>query len=130
MRRALVTGASGAIGAAICRELSTRGFHIVAHANRRIAEAEALAEELKNAGGSAEAVAFDVCDNQATLKALEKILEGGAVQILVNNAGVHDDVLLPAMDESRWRHVIDVSLNGFFNVTQPLLMPMLRTPNS
>ena len=47
--------------------------------------------------------------------------------MLVNNAGIHDDVLMPAMDESRWKRVIDVSLNGFYNVTQPLLMPMIRT---
>ena len=127
MKRALVTGGSGMIGAAICRELSADGFHVVVHAHRRMAEAEALAATLRDGGGSAEAVAFDVGDNAATLAALTKILETGPVQVLVNNAGIHDDVLMPAMDESRWRRVIDVSLNGFYNVTQPLLMPMIRT---
>ena len=127
MKRALVTGGSGTIGAAICRALSANGFHVVVHAHRRLAEAESLATALRNGGGSAEAVAFDVCDNATTLAALTRILEMGPVQVLVNNAGIHDDVLLPAMDETRWKRVIDVSLNGFYNVTQPLLMPMIRT---
>ena len=127
MKRALVTGGSGSIGAAICRELSANGFHVIVHAHQRLAEAESLAAALRDAGDSAEAVSFDVCDNAATLAALTLILEAGPVQVLVNNAGIHDDVLMPAMSESRWRRVIDVSLNGFYNVTQPLLMPMIRT---
>ena len=97
------------------------------HAHRRLAEAALLATALCDAGGSAEAVSFDVCDNAATLAALTAILNVGTVQVLVNNAGIHDDVLMPAMSESRWKSVIDVSLNGFYNVTQPLLMPMIRT---
>ena len=127
MKRALVTGGSGVVGTAICRELSVRGFHVVVHANRRLAEAASLAAALRDGGGSAEAVAFDVCDNAATGAALAMIIASGPVQVLVNNAGIHDDVLLPAMDEARWKRVIDVSLNGFYNVTQPLLMPMIRT---
>ena len=127
MKRALVTGGSGSIGTAISRELSDNGFHVIVHAHRRLAEAESLAAAIRDGGGSAEAVAFDVCDYAATLAALGAILEAGPVQVLVNNAGIHDDVLMPAMDESRWRRVIDVSLNGFYNVTQPLLLPMLRT---
>ena len=127
MKRALVTGGSGAIGAAICRELSARGFHVIVHANRRHAQAASLAAALCDDGGSAEAVAFDVCENAASGTALAAILESGPVQVLVNNAGIHDDVLLPAMSEARWRRVIDVSLNGFYNVTQPLLMPMIST---
>ncbi len=127
MKRALVTGGSGAIGSAICRELSARGFHVVVHANQRLTEAEFLAAALREGGGSAESVAFDVCDNAATTSALAMIVKSGPIQVLVNNAGIHDDVLMPAMDEKRWRRVIDVSLNGFYNVTQPLLMPMIRT---
>ena len=126
MKRALVTGGSGTIGAAICRELSACGLHVVVHANRHLAGAEALVAELNSRGGSAEAVAFDVCDNAATGAALAAIVASGTVQVLVNNAGIHDDMLMPAMDEARWRRVIDVSLNGFYNVTQPLLMPMIR----
>jgi 3-oxoacyl-[acyl-carrier protein] reductase len=127
MKRALVTGGSGAIGAAICRELSAQGFHVVVHANQRAAEARDLATALRAQGGSAEAIAFDVCDHAAAASALGGLLAGGPIQVLINNAGIHDDALLPAMDEARWRRVIDVSLHGFFNVTQPLLMPMIRT---
>jgi 3-oxoacyl-[acyl-carrier protein] reductase len=127
MRRALVTGGSGAIGGAICRALSAQGFHVVVHAGRRIDEARRLADDLKAAGGSAEATTFDVTDHAATGAALAKILAGGPIQGLVHNAGIHDDALFAAMDESRWRRVLDVSLQGFFNVTQPLLMPMVQT---
>jgi 3-oxoacyl-[acyl-carrier protein] reductase len=127
MKRALVTGGSGAIGSAICRALASQGFHVVVHAGRRMAEATRIAEALKGAGGSAEAATFDVTDNAATGAALARILDGGPIQGLVHNAGVHDDALLAAMDEARWRRVIDVSLQGFFNVTQPLLMPMVKT---
>jgi len=127
VKRALVTGGSGAIGGAICRELASQGLHVVVHANQRKGDAQALAGELRAQGDSAEAVAFDVCDHQAAAAALAALLAGGPIQVLVNNAGIHDDALLPAMDEARWRRVIDVSLHGFYNVTQPLLMPMIRT---
>ena len=127
MKRALVTGGSGTIGSAICRALSAQGFHVVVHAGRRLAEATRLAEDLKGAGGSAEAAMFDVTDAAATATGLAKILAGGPIQGLVHNAGIHDDALFAAMDEARWRRVLDVSLQGFFNVTQPLLMPMLAT---
>jgi len=127
MRRALVTGGSGAIGSAICRALSAQGFHVVVHAGRRTDEARGLAEELKSSGGSAESTTFDVTDHAASGAALAKILAGCPLKGLVHNAGIHDDALLAAMDESRWRRVLDVSLQGFFNVTQPLLMPMVQT---
>ena len=78
-------------------------------------------------GGSAEAATFDVCDHHAAAAALAALLADGPIQVLINNAGIHDDALLPAMSEARWRRVIDVSLHGFYNVTQPLLMPMIRT---
>lgn len=127
MKRALVTGGSGAIGGAICRELATLGFHVVVHANRNLDAAESLAGSLREQGGSGEAVAFDVCDTAATGNALADLLKPGPIQVIVNNAGIHDDVLLPAMTPAQWRSVIDVSLHGFYNVTQPLLMPMIRT---
>ena len=126
MKRALVTGGSGTIGGAICRALAAQGFHVVVHAGRRKAEAAQLAHELRTAGKSAEPVAFDVTDHAASGAALAKILAGGPIEALVHNAGIHDDALLAAMDEARWRRVLDVSLQGFFNVTQPLLMPMVR----
>jgi len=125
MKRALVTGGSGAIGAAICARLAASGCHVYVHANSRLGEAEKLALEIASSGGSAQAVAFDVADNGACAAAIEKILADGPIQVLVNNAGIHDDAVMPGMRPDQWSRVIDVSLNGFFNVTQPLLMPMI-----
>ena len=127
MRKALVTGGSGAIGAAICRALAAQGAQVIVHANTRVDEARALADELKAAGSSAEAIAFDVTDRAAAGVALAALEAAGPVQILVNNAGIYDDAPLAGMSAAQWDRVIDVSLNGFYNVTQPLLMPMIRT---
>ena len=125
-RRALVTGGSGEIGAAICRRLAADGMHVLVHAHRGIARAAALAAELRAAGSSAEAVAFDVTDADASAEALAAIVDAGAVQVLVNNAGAHDDAVFPGMRRAQWQHVVDVNLNGFYNVTQPLMLPMIR----
>jgi 3-oxoacyl-[acyl-carrier protein] reductase len=127
MKRALVTGGSGGIGAAICKRLAADGHHVVVHANRSREKAAAVVAEILAAGGSAEAVAFDVTDRAATAVALEVLLEAGAIQILVNNAGIHADAVFPGMSGEQWDSVVDVSLNGFFNVTQPLTLPMIRT---
>jgi 3-oxoacyl-[acyl-carrier protein] reductase len=127
MKRALVTGGGGALGAAISRMLAAQGLAVLVHANSNVAAAEAVVAEIKASGGGAAAVAFDVTDGAASRQALEKILAQGPIQVLVNNAGIHDDAIMPGMRPEQWSRVIDVSLNGFFNVTQPLLMPMLRT---
>lgn len=127
LRRALVTGGSGAIGEAICRALSAQGVHVIVHANRGIERAQALAGELVAAGGSAEAVAFDLADAPQVEAAVESLLAAGPVQILVNNAGIHRDALMAGMSAAAWHEVIDTNLNGFFRVTQPLLMPMVQT---
>ncbi len=126
-RRALVTGGSGDLGGAICRRLAADGVHVIVHANGNLARAQAVAAEIAAAGGSAQAVAFDVADGAATAAALEILLADGPIQIVVNNAGVHDDAPMAGMDAEKWRRVIDVSLHGFFHVTQPLLLPMART---
>ena len=127
MKRALVTGGSGGIGAAICKRLAADGHHVVVHANRSREKAAAVVAEILAAGGSAEAVAFDVTDRAATAAALEVLLEAGAIQILVNNAGIHADAVFPGMSGEQWDSVVNVSLNGFFNVTRPLTLPMIRT---
>jgi 3-oxoacyl-[acyl-carrier protein] reductase len=127
MRRALVTGGSGAIGAAICRQLAAGGLHVIVHAHRHPEAADALVREIAAGGGSAEAICFDVTDREHAAATLAGIVEAGPVQVLVNNAGVHSDAPLPGMTGAQWREVLDVNLNGFFNVTQPLVLPMLQT---
>jgi 3-oxoacyl-[acyl-carrier protein] reductase len=123
--RALVTGASGGIGSAICRRLAVDGLEVIVHANRNAQRAESLAAEIRAAGGSAEVAVFDVTDARRTRQCLEALCAHEAVQILVNSAGVHADAPMAGMSREQWDAVIDVSLNGFFNVTQPLLMPMI-----
>ncbi len=126
-RRALVTGGSGGIGAAICRRLAADGLHVIVHANKGLDRAERLVDEIRAVGGNAQAVAFDVTDRVAANTAIELLLQAGPIQVLVNNAGIHDDAVFPGMRGEQWDRVIDVSLNGFFNVTQPLTLPMIRT---
>lgn len=126
-KRALVTGGSGDIGGAICLELARAGHHVIVHANRGLERAQALVEVIQAEGGSAQAVAFDVADAAAVAVAMEALLADGPIQIVVNNAGIHDDAPMAGMDLARWQRVLDVSLNGFFHVTQPLLLPMART---
>ncbi len=126
-RRALVSGGSGSIGAAICRRLAADGLHVIVHANTGLERAAALVNELRAQGNSAEAVAFDLADADTTAAAVAALLESGPIQVLVNNAGVHDDAVFPGMSATQWQRVIDVSLNGFFRLTQPLTLPMIRT---
>ncbi|WP_101927343.1 MULTISPECIES: 3-oxoacyl-ACP reductase FabG [Luteimonas] len=125
-RRALVTGGSGDIGGAICRRLAADGLHVIVHANGNLQRAEHVVADIVAAGGSAEAVAFDVADGDATRAAIDVLLEGGAIQVVVNNAGIHDDAPMAGMSDAQWKRVVDVSLHGFFHVTQPLLLPMAR----
>ncbi len=127
MKRALVTGGSGSLGAAIARQLAADGYYVYVHAHSKLAQAEQVAEQITATGGAARALAFDVADAEASATALHKLLEEGAIQIVVNNAGIHDDAVMPGMRAEQWSRVIAVSLNGFFNVTQPLLMPMITT---
>jgi 3-oxoacyl-[acyl-carrier protein] reductase len=126
-KRALVTGASGALGSAIAQRLAGLGAHVVLHANSRPDAVQALAAQIAGGGGSAEPVVFDLASDAACAEATAQLLAGGALQIVVNNAGIHDDAVFPGMKAAQWHRVIDVSLNGFYRVTQPLVLPMLRT---
>src|SRR5580693_1233881 len=125
--RALVTGGSGALGAAICRRLGAAGHLVYVHANRNESAAQEVAREIRAAGGEAHALAFDVTDAESSRTALGRLLDEGPIQILVNNAAVHDDAAFPGMGAVQWQRVIDVALKGFYNVTQPLMLPMIRT---
>jgi 3-oxoacyl-[acyl-carrier protein] reductase len=126
-KRALVTGGSGAIGAVICQRLAADGYAVIVHAHRHPDSAERVAEKIMANGGSASVTTFDIVDGVATAQALQNLLMDGPIQVVVNNAGLHDDAPMAGMTEEQWKHVIDVSLNGFFHVTQPLLLPMIGT---
>src|SRR6478609_1481566 len=91
MKRALITGGSGGIGAAICQRLATDGYHVFIHANQGFASASQLAAEIIAAGGSAHALQFDVTDQAAVSAVLSPLVEDEPIQVLVNNAGIHND---------------------------------------
>src|SRR5207237_7329282 len=103
------------------------GHNGYVHWHRGVTVAEALVGEIRAGGGEATLVSCDLTDGAATLSWLEAVREQGPIQILVNNAGVHDDAVLPGMSATQWQRVIDVAVNGFLNATQPLLLPIIRT---
>ncbi|MEZ2742247.1 3-oxoacyl-ACP reductase FabG [Paenalcaligenes hominis] len=126
-KRALITGGSGSIGAAICFALMRDDIELIIHANSRLESAVELAKTITALGGKAQAISFDITDEQQVTKSIQELLNGGPIQILINNAGAHDDGLMAGMSFSQWQRIIDINLNGFFHVTQPLLLPMIRT---
>ncbi|MBR0672102.1 3-oxoacyl-ACP reductase FabG [Roseomonas soli] len=120
--RALVTGGASPIGAAICRALARDGHAVIVHAHAHAERAAALADEI---GGTS--IAFDLADHDACRIACEALLQDGPIQVLVHNAGTHEDVPMAGMSEAQWRRVLAVSLDGFFHVARPLLLPMMGT---
>ena len=127
MKYALVTGGSGGIGQAICERLARAGHFVYVHTNKNLDKAQAVVDHIHTDGGQAQALVFDVTQFQATTDALSALPEEHVIQIIVNNAGIHADAPMAGMTHEQWHQVIDVSLHGFFNVTQPLLLPMMRT---
>lgn len=119
-RVALVTGASRGIGAAIAQQLARDGFELALTCVSRIDELEKLAATL---GVKTTLAQFDVRDPAATKAALATFPE---IHVVVNNAGVAADGVFPGLQPDQWHRVIDTTLDGFFNVTQPLIMPMTR----
>lgn len=124
--RALVTGGSGEIGAAVCRALAADGHHVLVHAGRGLERAGQVAESIGQAGGQAEAVQFDLADGEATRSAVSELVDSAPLGVIVHNAGVHDDAPMAGMRPQQWQRVIDVNLNGFYHVVQPALLGMAR----
>ena len=124
-RVALVTGASGAIGAAIAKRLAAGGDRVILGYRSGRERAAAVAHEIEQTGGQAELCALDVLAGDDVKRALARVTESHAIAVVVHAAGIHRDAVLPSMKESDWQLVTRTSLDGFFNVTQPLVMPMV-----
>lgn len=127
---ALVTGGSRGIGKAICQKLSNDlGYHILINYSSSKSAAQETLQSITDNGGRATLLPFDVSDTQATADTLKNWQDEnpeGLIEVIVNNAGITKDGLFVMMDENQWTNVLDVSLNGFYNVTRPLIHKMLR----
>src|SRR5581483_206750 len=122
--RALVTGASRGIGAAIARSLAAAGHPVIVNYRSNREAAEAVCAAITTAGGEATAMGFDVADGAAVEQALGTLLaDPRPLGVLVNNAGVAHDGPFPAMERPAWETVTRTTLDGFYNVTRPLVMP-------
>ncbi len=126
-KSALVTGGSRGIGRAITLELAANGYHVYVNFRSNQAEAEKTLELIKSAGGEGELLPFDVTDEEAAGRSVEKIhSDRDSLDLLVNNAGVSADGLFAMMPGEEWDRVINVSLRGFYNCTRPVLKGMIR----
>src|SRR5690606_5700370 len=125
-RVALVTGGSRGIGAAIARRLSKDGYEVIInYASNEQAAAQTKAD-IEAQGGRAYLRQFDVTLAEETADAIEGLLRAHKTSVVVNNAGVVADGPFPVMEQRDWQRVIETTLSGFYNVTRPLLMPMIR----
>lgn len=124
--RALVTGASRGIGAAIAKALARAGFPVIVQYRSNDEAARAVKEAIEREGGQAELSKFDVADAEASAAQMERLLAGPPIGVLVNNAGVTADTPFASMTLEQWRSVTRTTLDGFYHVTQPLVMPMVR----
>lgn len=125
---ALVTGASRGIGRAIAVRLATMGYRVIVNYLSNTSAAEETLAQIRQVGGEGELLPFDVADREAVTSALEQWTEAhpdAVIEVLVNNAGIRRDGLLMWMPEAGWYSVVRTNLDGFFNVTQPLLKNML-----
>lgn len=126
-RGALITGASRGIGAAIATTLASQGHHVVINYRASEAAAASVLHAIHETGGSGELLQFDVRDSEAVSASLQSLLDRKLhIDVLVNNAGVSADGAFPTIKPSQWDDVIRTTLDGFYNVTRPLVMPMVR----
>ncbi len=124
---ALVTGASKGIGQAICVELAKAGYRVIINYMSDEKGAAKTLAMIKSTGANGRIIQFDVTDYKASQEAVQDIIENdGAMDTLVNNAGITADGLFLMMPRRDWDKVIDTSLNGFYNVTKPVLEKMIR----
>lgn len=124
-RRALVTGASRGIGEAVAKRLAEEGAVVLAAA-RTVADLERVVGEIRGSGGQASALPLDLSDSASIDAAAKAALTDGAVDVLVNNAGVTDDNLLLRMSRESWDRVISTNLTGVFLLTQAVIRSMIK----
>ena len=126
-KQVLVTGASGGIGSAIAEAVAQAGYAVVANYNRGKAKADELVQRVQAAGGEIRTLQFDITDREQCKEVLTKdIEENGAYYGVVLNAGVCADMTFAGMSGDSWDKVVNTNLGGFYNVVQPLVMPMCR----
>lgn len=128
MKCALVTGGSRGIGRAVCLKLAEKGYHIIINYASNQTEAEKTLALVRDNGGEGELLPFDVSNREQTRKAIEGWQESHQdeyIEVLVNNAGICRDNLMVFMPDEDWDAVLRTTLSGFYNVTQPILQPML-----
>ena len=127
MRRVLVTGSSRGIGRAIAERIATAEFAVTVHCRSRRDEAEFTCDAIRQAGGDANILQFDISDRAAARAAIDDdIAARGAFWGVICNAGLSRDAAFPALSDEDWDQVIDTNLTGFYNVVQPVIMPMIR----
>ena len=126
-RRVLVTGSSRGIGKAIALQLAEAGFDVTVHARSKKVEAEQVVAEIQALGRKSHSLLFDVTEREQVRQLLEQdIAEHGAFYAVILNAGLTHDAAFPALTDNDWDEVISTSLDGFYNVLKPLVMPMIR----
>ena len=126
-KKVLVTGASGGIGQAVARACAAQGYYVIVHYNRGKDKAASVMDAITAAGGDGELVQFDISDREGSRRVLDALTEKhGALWGIVSNAGVNRDNTFVGLSGDDWDNVVHTNLDSFFNVLQPLVMPMCR----